>query len=355
MSENIEPSAAPEAPGASWELPAAVGRTEPAAEISALSAETARVSERFAALSRELDRVVIGQGRVKEQLLACLLAGGHALLEGVPGTAKTLLALGLSRLLGGRFRRIQFTPDLMPADLLGTNIFNPKTQEFDFRSGPIFCDLLLADEVNRTPPRTQSALLEAMQERAATIDGERRPISPVFLVVATQNPIEFEGTYPLPEAQRDRFLLKISIDLPGAEDETAVLAAYASGHRLHEEVSNLQPMMSISELVEARRLVSEKVRVEPALISYIQRVVAKTRDHESVQIGAGPRASLALLDVARAIALLRGRDFATPDDVKEMAEPVLVHRVILTPEAEMEGVRLSDLLRRIFEQVEVPR
>ena len=345
MSDNREQSGVPEA----------AETRAPAAPVPAASAETARVSERFAALARELDRVVIGQRRVKEQLLACLLAGGHALLEGVPGTAKTLLALGLARLLGGRFRRIQFTPDLMPADLLGTNIFNPKTQEFDFRAGPIFCDLLLADEVNRTPPRTQSALLEAMQERAATIDGERRPISPVFLVVATQNPIEFEGTYPLPEAQRDRFLLKISIDVPAAEDETAVLAAYASGHRLHEEVANLSPMMSIEELVDARRLVSEKVRVEPALISYIQRVVAKTRDHDSVQIGAGPRASLALLDVARAIALLRGRDFATPDDVKEMAEPVLVHRVILTPEAEMEGVRLSDLLRRIFEQVEVPR
>ncbi len=317
--------------------------------------DTAQVGERFAALSAQLDRVVIGQARVKEQLLACLLAGGHALLEGVPGTAKTLLALSLSRLLGGRFRRIQFTPDLMPADLLGTNIFNPKTQEFDFRAGPIFCDLLLADEVNRTPPRTQSALLEAMQERAATIDGERHPISPVFLVVATQNPIEFEGTYPLPEAQRDRFLLKISIDLPSAEDETSILAAYASGHRLHEEVANLAPMMTTAELVAARRVVSERVRVEPALISYIQRVVAKTRDHDSVQIGAGPRASLALLDVARAIAILRGRDFATPDDVKEMAEPVLVHRVILTPEAEMEGVRLSDLLRRVFEQVEVPR
>ncbi len=350
MSENTESdaeaSAAPAAPGP----PPA-----PPAEAPVISGEAARVSERFAALSAQLDRVVIGQGRVKEQLLACLLAGGHALLEGVPGTAKTLLALSLARLLGGRFRRIQFTPDLMPADLLGTNIFNPKSQEFDFRPGPIFCDLLLADEVNRTPPRTQSALLEAMQERAATIDGERRPISPVFLVVATQNPIEFEGTYPLPEAQRDRFLLKISIDVPAPEDEIAVLTSYASGHRLHEEVEALQPMMSAAELVAARRLVSEQVRVEPALISYIQRVVAKTRDHESVQVGAGPRASLALLDVARAIALLRGRDFATPDDVKEMAEPVLVHRVILTPEAEMEGVRLSDLLRRIFEQVEVPR
>ncbi len=349
MSEPMHAGA--EAPGSNPNAAPVAAAPSPAGP----SPDIAWVGQRFAALSAELDRVVVGQGRVKEQLLACLLAGGHALLEGVPGTAKTLLALALSNLIGGRFRRIQFTPDLMPADLLGTNVFNPKTQEFDFRAGPIFCDLLLADEVNRTPPRTQSALLEAMQERSATIDGERRPISPVFLVVATQNPIEFEGTYPLPEAQRDRFLLKIAIDVPTAEDETAVLTAYAAGHRLHEEVTKLVPVLSTEELVAARKLASERVRVEPSLIAYIQRVVAMTRDHDSVQIGAGPRASLALLDVARAIAILRGRDFATPDDVKEMAEPVLVHRVILTPEAEMEGVRLSDLLRRIFEQVEVPR
>ncbi|HXU45705.1 MAG TPA: MoxR family ATPase [Thermoanaerobaculia bacterium] len=323
---------------------------------SADSAAVAETAERWGTLRSELDRVVIGQARVKEQLLACLLAGGHALLEGVPGTAKTLLALCLARLLGGRFRRVQFTPDLMPADLLGTNVFNQKNQEFEFRPGPIFCDLLLADEINRTPPRTQAALLEAMQERAATIDGRRYGISPVFSVLATQNPIEFEGTYPLPEAQRDRFLLKISIDVPSAAEETELLAAYSAGHRLHEEAAKtLQPVLTPEQVVASRRIVSERIRVEPALLAYIQRVVGKTREHESVQLGAGPRASLALLDVCRALALLRGRDFATPDDVKEMAGPVLEHRVILTPEAEMEGLRLSDLLRRIFEQVEVPR
>jgi MoxR-like ATPase len=303
-----------------------------------------------------LDRVVMGQDRVKEQVLICLLAGGHALLEGVPGTAKTLLALALSRLLGCRFRRIQFTPDLMPADLLGTNVFNPQAQAFDFHAGPIFTDLLLADEVNRTPPKTQSALLEAMQERAATIDGIRREISPVFTVFATQNPVEFEGTYPLPEAQRDRFLMKIAIDYPAAEHEAALLEAYASGRRLHDEVlAGLSPVVTLDVLQEVRRGIAREVRVDPAIQAYLLKIVTATRNDESVQLGAGPRASLALLDVSRALAVMRERDYVTPDDVKAMAGPVLAHRVILSPEAEMEGLVLEDLLKRIYEKVEVPR
>ncbi len=314
------------------------------------------VTERWRLLGEGLDRVVMGQEVVKEQLLVCLLAGGHALLEGVPGTAKTLLALTLSRLLGCRFRRIQFTPDLMPADLLGTSLYNQKTQDFEFRAGPIFADLLLADEINRTPPRTQSALLEAMQEKSVTLDGERRVISPVFTVLATQNPVEFEGTYPLPEAQRDRFLLKISIDYPRREEEAMMLSAYAAGRRLHEQAEgDLVPVLTPEELQASRDITSRGVRVEENILGYILGIVTATRQHDAIQIGAGPRASLALLESSRALAVLRGREFVTPDDIKEMAAPVLVHRVILTPESEMEGTTLPDLLRQIFEKVEVPR
>jgi MoxR-like ATPase len=314
------------------------------------------VAEKWRLLRDGIDRVIMGQEAVKEQLLVCLLAGGHALLEGVPGTAKTLLALTLSRLLGCRFRRIQFTPDLMPADLLGTSIYNQKTQEFEFRAGPIFADLLLADEINRTPPRTQAALLESMQEKAVTLDGERRVISPVFTVLATQNPVEFEGTYPLPEAQRDRFLLKISIDYPRREEEAKMLSSYAAGRRLHEEVvQELTPVLTPEELLDSREVTARAVRVEENILGYILGIVSATRQHDAIQIGAGPRASLALLESSRALAVLRGRDFVTPDDVKELAAPVMVHRVILTPESEMEGTTLPDILRQIFEKVEVPR
>ncbi|MBI5369401.1 MAG: MoxR family ATPase [Planctomycetes bacterium] len=314
------------------------------------------LTARVKVLRQQMDQVVLGQERVKEHSLVCILAGGHALLEGVPGTAKTLLALTFAKLLGCRFRRIQFTPDLMPADLVGTNIYSPKTSGFEFHAGPIFTDLLLADEVNRTPPKTQSALLEAMQERAATIDGTRHPISPVFTVFATQNPVEYEGTYPLPEAQRVRFLLKLVIDYPEAAVEGRMLEAYASGRRLLDEVlAGLKPCLGAEDRAAARRLVGSAVKVEAGLRDYILKIVTATRGDESVQLGAGPRASLALLDSCRALAALRGRNFITPDDVKEMAGPVLRHRVILSPEAEMEGLVLDDLLKRIFEKVEVPR
>jgi len=316
----------------------------------------ADVASRFGALREQLDTVILGQERVKSLAITSIIAGGHMLLEGAPGTGKTLLALALSRLVGCRFRRIQFTPDLMPADLLGANIFNQKTQEFALRAGPVFTDILLADEINRTPPRTQAALLESMQENAVTIDGVRYRVSPVFTVFATQNPVEFEGTYPLPEAQRDRFLFKINIDFPEAADESRMLEAYASGKRLHDEaVAALQPVLNADELLEARRTVANAARVEPQIIKYIQSIVAKTRGDESVQIGAGPRASLALLEGSRAAAAMANRDFITPDDVKSLVAPVLAHRVTLSPEAEMEGMALEDLLARIFDAVEVPR
>jgi len=316
----------------------------------------ADVASRFAAARSQLDRVIMGQERVKGLALTCIVAGGHMLLEGAPGTGKTLLALTLSRLFGCRFRRIQFTPDLMPSDLLGANVFNQKSQDFVFRAGPVFTDVLLADEINRTPPRTQAALLEAMQENAVTVDGVRYEVSPVFTVFATQNPVEFEGTYPLPEAQRDRFLLKINIDFPERADEARILDAYASGRRLHDEiVATVPAVISADELLAARRTVAGSVRVEPQIIAYILEIVSRTRRDENVQIGAGPRASLALLEASRAMAALSGRDFITPDDVKSLVPAVLAHRVTLSPEAEMEGLALEDLLRRIFDQVEVPR
>jgi MoxR-like ATPase len=316
----------------------------------------AEIVERVAELRRQLDLVVIGQDRAKDQAITCLLAGGHALLEGVPGVGKTLLALALARLVDARFRRIQFTPDLMPADLLGTNIFSPKTHDFDFRPGPIFTDILLADEINRTPPRTQSALLEAMQERSATIDGERRVISPVFTVFATQNPVEFEGTYPLPEAQRDRFLLQVDMALPEEDEEARILASSGGSDSMREQaIAALVPALDVGALARSRETLARDVRVEPPVAQYLLRIVRATRKDEALLLGAGPRASLALLAASRAAAVLRGRDFVTPDDVKDLARAVLVHRVTLSPEHEIEGGTFDDVLQRIFERTEVPR
>lgn len=316
----------------------------------------AQIAEKSARIIAQIDRVVLGQNEVKKHILSCLFAGGHGLLEGVPGTAKTLMVLALSRLLGCTFRRIQFTPDLMPADLLGSNVFNQKTQDFEFRQGPIFTDILLADEINRTPPRTQAALLESMQERAVTLDGFRRQTSPVFTVFATQNPIEFEGTYPLPEAQRDRFLMKIAIGYPDPAAEGAMLDAYAEGRILHDrEVALLEPVFEGHELLEARRLISGSINIEPGVRKYILDVVRSTRDHPSIEIPAGPRASLALLEASRARAAIEGRDFVTPDDIKAVGSPVMTHRIVLTPEAEMEGIEITDIIDTIFGQIEVPR
>ncbi len=314
--------------------------------------------EDFAALGAhvrgELSKVIIGQQETIDQLLLTLVCGGHALIEGVPGLAKTLIVKSLARVCGLDYHRVQCTPDLMPADITGTNIFNLADSSFRLHRGPVFTDLLLVDEINRTPPRTQSALLEAMEERQVTLDGVLYPLSGNFTVLATQNPIEYEGTYPLPEAQLDRFLFKIRMTYPSAEEETAILARYEQGfdpRRLDAvDLQAFEPAL----LESARREVSA-VKVEPSLYPYIAGVVRRTRDWPAISVGGSPRAAVGLLFVARALAAMDGRDFLLPDDVKAAALPVLRHRIILKPEAELEGLTTDQVVNQVLGSVEVPK
>lgn len=299
--------------------------------------------------------MIQGQHQVIEQLFITLLCKGHALLEGVPGTAKTLMVRALAHLVSASFRRIQFTPDLMPSDIVGTNVFDISKSTFTLRRGPIFCDVLLADEINRTPAKTQAALLEAMQERQVTIDGESVSLGDLFTVFATQNPIEYEGTYRLPEAQLDRFLMKIEVKYPTAEEEETVLAAYHAGREPHDlRGYTLTPVLHPDLLRKLRRDVVD-IRVEPDLIRYVRQITWATRTHEAILLGCGPRASIHLLHAAKALAHIRQRDFVTPDDVKEMSSPVMRHRIILRPESEVEGMAADDALRQILDSVKVPR
>ena len=303
----------------------------------------------------ELRKTIVGQDEVIEQILVAVLAEGHALLEGVPGTAKTLTVKTLAQILGAKFSRIQFTPDLMPSDITGTNVFNMQTTQFSLRQGPIFTDILLADEINRTPPKTQAALLEAMEERQTTIDGERHPLSPIFTVLATENPIEYEGTYPLPEAQLDRFLLKVLIDYPEAADETEIVARWDAGFNSHHlERLDIQPLPDPSAIQICRAEVRE-MRMEPGVQRYVVEIVRKTRNHPTVLYGASPRASIALLLCSKALAAIRGREFPTPDDIRDVAAPVLRHRLALRAEAELEGATTDAVISDILKTVEVPR
>jgi MoxR-like ATPase len=303
----------------------------------------------------ELRKVIVGQDQVLEQLLVALLSGGHVLLEGVPGLAKTLLVRSLGQVLGVQFKRIQFTPDLMPADVMGTTVFNPKELTFQVKRGPIFTNLLLADEINRTPPKTQSALLEAMEERTVTLDGEPHPLPEPFMVFATQNPIEYEGTYPLPEAQLDRFLMKVKITYPDEAEERMILERHYQGFRAQElERAGLQTVLDAAGLTELRRA-HRSVTVEAKVLDYINAIVRATREWSSLSVGASPRGAVALLVTSQSLALLRGRDFVVPDDVKEMARPVLRHRVLLRPEAEVEGVQADQVLEQILQALPVPR
>ncbi len=314
----------------------------------------AAATELFTRGQQQIGRVIAGQQEAVSQALLTMLCGGHALIEGVPGVAKTLAVKTLARFLGLEFRRVSGTPDMMPADILGTNIFSPKTGEFSFHKGPVFTQFLLTDEINRMPPRTQAALLESMEERQVTSDGERHQLDDFFTVFATQNPVEFEGTYPLPEAQLDRFLMKIKVPYPDLADERTVLERH---HAAHEGVGITDtPIESIPfELLAAARREIRAVRVEPAMFDYLLAVVRRTREWPSIALGASPRASTSLLLVAKALAAREGRDFVVPDDVKEAALPVLRHRLALRPEAELEGIDTDRVVRDVLAATQVPK
>jgi len=302
----------------------------------------------------ELAKVIVGQEELIDQCLLAILSRGHALLEGVPGIAKTLVVKCFARLFNLEFRRVQCTSDLMPADIIGSNVLNLSTSTFSLHRGPLFTDLLLADEVNRMPPRTQAALLEAMEERQITIDGATHPLSGFFTVFATQNPIEFEGTYPLPEAQLDRFLLKIKVDYPAADQEIAILEKHHQGFDAHQlDAVPIAPLPK-EALAEARTEV-RNTRVQPALFRYIVEIVRRTREWPALSLGASPRAAVNLMTVAKGMAALEDRDYIIPDDVKAAAIPVLRHRVIMKPEAELEGLNSDQALSQIIGSVEVPK
>jgi len=300
-----------------------------------------------------MSSVIVGQERMVDLLLTVILAKGHVLIEGVPGVAKTLMARLMSKLIDAKFSRIQFTPDLMPSDVLGTSVFNLKTSEFNFHKGPIFADIVLVDEVNRAPAKTQSALFEVMEERQATVDGITYKMNPLYTILATQNPVEQEGTYKLPEAQLDRFLMKITMQYPTLEEEVTILERHHSNVKL-TSLEDIQPLLTSQELLQLCDFVS-KVYVDPTLLRYIALIIQQTRTSKAVYLGASPRASVGLMQASKAFALLQGRDFITPDDIKFIAPSVLQHRLILTAEAEMEGHSPTKVIQRLIEKVEVPK
>ena len=313
------------------------------------------VTELAGRLSAGMDRVMVGADRLTLGLTIALLARGHVLIEGVPGTGKTLAVRALALLLGLKFRRIAFTPDLMPSDVVGTTVFNPQTAEFTTRLGPVAANVVLADEVNRTPPKTQSALLEAMEEGRVTIDGVSYPLPQPFLLCATQNPIEYEGTYPLPEAQLDRFTIKVTATYPQEAQELKLLARSAAGFDARDlEASSIAPVSDAAEVMEAQKAVRQ-VHLADGVRDYTYRIVAATRSHPRLTLGASPRAGIALLTAAQAAAAIAGRDFATPDDVKDVADFVIPHRLIVAPDAEIEGISAHDVLREVLAAIPVPR
>lgn len=318
----------------------------PRTDLSALNAAVNQIRS-------VLGNIIVGQKQVIDFLIVGLLADGHILIEGVPGVAKTLSAKLLAKSIDAQFSRVQFTPDLMPSDVLGTPIFNTKTGDFEFRKGPIFGNIILVDEINRAPAKTQSALFEVMEERQVTIDGQTYIMDEPFMVLATQNPIEQEGTYRLPEAQLDRFLFKIEVKYPSFEEETAILLAQ---HTLVNKtlLNEVKPVLSVQQIQEARAII-RNLFVEPKLLEFIAKIVTETRNNPSLYLGASPRASLAIVHSAKAFAAIQDRDFVTPEDIIAVAAPVLAHRILLSPEKEMEGLTTTDIVNQIIKKIEVPR
>ncbi|GHV27665.1 magnesium chelatase [Bacteroidia bacterium] len=304
-------------------------------------------------LKSKIGEIVVGQEGVVELILTALLADGHILIEGVPGVAKTLLARLTAKLIDADYSRIQFTPDLMPSDVLGTSVFNLKTSEFEFHKGPIFSEIVLIDEINRAPAKTQAALFEVMEERQVTVDGFTRPMSEVYQVVATQNPVEQEGTYRLPEAQLDRFLMKIIINYPQPEEEFTILKRHNENNQL-TKLTGVKPILTKQEILSFRQLVNQ-VFVDDSLLKYISEIIIATRNSPAIYLGASPRAAVALLNATKAYALLQGRDYIIPDDIKYIAVPVLQHRLMLAPETEMQGHSATTVVKRLIEKVEVPK
>lgn len=304
-------------------------------------------------LKQEIGKVIVGQDQMVELLLAAMLADGHVLIEGVPGVAKTLTAKLLSKSISVGFSRIQFTPDLMPSDVIGTSVFNPRETTFQFRQGPIFSNIVLIDEINRAPAKTQAALFEVMEERQVTVDGTTFHLPPPFIVLATQNPVEQEGTYHLPEAQLDRFLFKINVLYPTAEQEFQIVMLH-NRSKPESQLEMVQPVMTATELASLRSQV-RKIHVEDKLISFITNIVGSTRAHKSIYLGASPRASIGILNGSKAYAAMQGRDFITPEDIIYIAPAVLRHRITLSPEKEMEGVDTDDVITQIIQSIEVPR
>ncbi|MBB6502798.1 AAA family ATPase [Pedobacter cryoconitis] len=322
-------------------------------EIANQRTDLTQLSLAVTQIRESIGQIIVGQQDTIEFLIAGLLADGHLLLEGVPGVAKTLSAKLVAKSINAVFSRIQFTPDLMPSDVLGTSVFDPRTASFEYKKGPIFGNIVLIDEINRAPAKTQSALFEAMEERQITVDGHTYALEEPFLVLATQNPIEHEGTYRLPEAQLDRFLFKIEIKYPTLEEEVIILSRQHQ-HKLEDEIKDIKAVLSIDQIKTCRATI-KALHVEPKLIEYAAKIVQETRHNKSLYLGASPRASLAIVNSAKAIAGMQGRDFVTPEDIIKVAIPVLAHRIVLSPEKEMEGLTTSDIVTQIIQKIEIPR